>query len=97
MKQISEDIKKTVIQGIESLLPQSNIYVFGSRVLGTEKKYSDLDVAINNGSIISFLILSQLAEIFANSQIPYKIDIVDYQAVTDDFRKIIDGHCLKWK
>jgi len=52
------------------------IYLFGSRARGTEKIGSDVDLAIVSDNPLSEE-LALLREIFEESNLPYKIDIVD--------------------
>lgn len=58
-------------------LPKAEIYLFGSRATKTNKEFSDVDIAIKYEEIN----FSQLALIKFNleeSNLPYKIDVVNY-------------------
>jgi predicted nucleotidyltransferase len=69
----------------------SNVYVFGSRAIGTAKKYSDLDLAIDYcGQKIPFEVYAKLSISFENSLLPYKVDIIDLNLVSDQFKKVIN-------
>lgn len=87
---VSAAERELVVRLIRSLLPNARILAFGSRVRGEAKRYSDLDLAIDAGAPVSFERLAQLGERFAESELPYKIDLIDLNGVTDDFR----GHVL---
>ena len=70
-------------------------FIFGSRVNGTAKKFSDIDLCIDwvnsppeAGGIAS------LREDFDESSIPYIVDVVDYLKVSADFRQVIDANKL---
>lgn len=76
---------------LKSRLPQASVYVFGSRVTGKAKRFSDLDLAIDTGHKIDFKILEDLREAFSASDLPIRVDVVDYQGVSQAFRDIIDG------
>ncbi len=52
------------------------IYLFGSRARGTEKAGSDVDLAIISDTSLS-QDLAILREILEESNLPYKVDIVD--------------------
>jgi|GEM_PF-314565 len=65
------------------------IYVFGSRARGTVKKAADLDLAIDAGRKLTPREEAELKEKFEESDLPYKVDIVDLRAVSDAFADII--------
>ncbi|CAL7962988.1 putative protein adenylyltransferase MntA [Gammaproteobacteria bacterium] len=63
---------------------------FGSRITGKAKTYSDLDLVIMSEKIIDKKILYALEEEFAESDLPFRVDILDWQAIPDSFQKIIN-------
>lgn len=71
-------------------VPDSTVWAFGSRATGRAKQYSDLDFAINGGKPLGIDLTAQLAEAFAQSDLPYKVDIVDWITVSESFRKAIE-------
>lgn len=57
--------------------------IFGSRALGNYKKGSDIDITIQ-GNNITFKIVSALsAKLNEELPIPYNIDIVNYNTITN--------------
>ena len=74
---------------VQQYLPQACVWAFGSRVKGTARKTSDLDLCVDNKAPLSFEALATLRDAFSESNIPYKVDIVDWQTVDDSFRAII--------
>ena len=63
----------------------------GNIPASTAKKYAHLDVAIDvNGAPLSDSILADLNEAFDESELPYKIDMIDWNSITDSFRKHIE-------
>lgn len=70
--------------------PDRIVWAFGSRATGRAKQYSDLDLAINGGKPLGIDLAAQLAEAFAESDLPYKVDIVDWSAASERFRKAIE-------
>ena len=75
---------------IKSLPEDIKVFVFGSRAKGTNKRASDLDLAIDAGRKLTKKELSNLENAFDESDIPYKVDIVDMQNISDSFKKIIE-------
>ena len=71
-------------------VPDCAVWAFGSRATGRAKQYSDLDLAINGGKPLGIDLAAQLAEAFAESDLPYKVDIVDWSTASDAFKKVIE-------
>jgi len=68
----------------------SKVYVFGSRADGTARKFSDLDLAIDfNGQKMPDSIKYELENFFEVSNISIRVDIVDLNAISENFKKII--------
>lgn len=82
-------IVKQILQ--KHLPPDAMVWVFGSRANGTPKKFSDLDLAIDVGKPLSSNLISNLASDFDESDLPYKVDIVDWQTINENFKNIIAG------
>lgn len=77
---------------LEKHLPANvRVYVFGSRIRGNAKKFSDLDLAIDfDGAPVSMAILSALSFDFEESDLPYKVDLIDLNTINSHFKKTIE-------
>lgn len=76
---------------LRAVLPATaRVYVFGSRALWTTKDGSDLDLAIDAGRKLSREESVDLADAFEESDLPYKVDVVDLHDVSDGFRAIVE-------
>jgi predicted nucleotidyltransferase len=76
---------------LQKHLPDRTVWVFGSRVTGRAKKYSDLDIAVLGDRPMSIALSAAVYEAFSESDLPWKVDVVDW-AITDAwFRAIIEG------
>lgn len=85
-----DEHRRIVVAILQSLLPAGTaVWVFGSRVRGRARRHSDLDLAIDAGRILTLDETAQLREAFAESDLPYCVDLVDWRAVGDDFRGMI--------
>ncbi|GGF87856.1 nucleotidyltransferase domain-containing protein [Cysteiniphilum litorale] len=72
------------IHAILSLFPEIKTAVlFGSRAMGNYKEASDIDIALI-GKEINFKVLINLKDQFENSNIPYFVDLVDYQTIASE-------------
>ena len=70
------------------------LYIFGSRARGDAKKYSDIDIAIKSKDLTP-QITEKLKYIFENSTLPYEVDIVDLNNISENFKNIILGDLKK--
>lgn len=71
-------------------VPQHTVWAFGSRVRGPAKRYSDLDLAIISDTPLSIKTIGALIEDFAESDLPWRVDIVDWATTSASFRTIIE-------
>ena len=67
----------------------ARIWAFGSRVKNKAYKGSDLDLAIESTEKIPW---TNLDEAFTDAPLPYKVDVVELNAIKPDFQKIIHQH-----
>lgn len=84
---------------LNDCLPKnSKIWVFGSRAKFTTKRASDLDLAIDVGKPLTIKESCMLSDAFDESDLPYKVDVVDMQTVSEGFRSYIerDRVVLDW-
>lgn len=87
-----------IMQILQKHVPQYAVWAFGSRVKGTAKPYSDLDLAvITTEQALPLSVHAALAEAFSESDLPWKVDIVDWQLASPDFRRIIESHYIVFK
>lgn len=69
--------------------PDKKVLVFGSRVKGNIKPHSDLDLCIMNKEPLTFETLAYLKEAFSESDIPIRVDIVEWANITPAFQAVI--------
>ncbi len=73
-------------QSIHHWLPGVIVWAFGSRVIGNAKEFSDLDLVIHSDHPISLEILGQLKHELSESDLPFKVDLVDWSLLSKEFR-----------
>ena len=66
-----------------------DIFFFGSRVNGSFRKESDIDVLLKGIAPIDLGILSLVKEELEESDIPFKVDILDYHRCSKKMLKNI--------
>ena len=64
------------------------VFLFGSRATGTNRKWSDVDVGIVAGQKIAGDKMVEIESELSESDIPYLVDVVDFQSVNPDFAKV---------
>lgn len=74
---------------LASRVPDAEVLAFGSRVSGTTQDYSDLDLAIVAEDRLPLRILAHLREDFDESELSFRIDVLDWQAISEEFRNVI--------
>jgi type I restriction enzyme S subunit len=80
---------KLVRDVLTQMIPGVRVCAFGSRVTGKAKRFSDLDLAIMGNEPIATSLLYQIKDAFEESDLPIRVDIVDWHQIGDDFKKII--------
>ncbi|MCF6179780.1 MAG: nucleotidyltransferase domain-containing protein [Geopsychrobacter sp.] len=72
------------------LVPDLEVWAFGSRVRGTAREFSDLDIVLITASVLPLAVKADLVAAFSQSDLPFKVDIVDWSVTDAGFRKIIE-------
>ena len=74
---------------LSELIPGMTVWAFGSRVTGTAREYSDLDLALMTTEPLPLSVKADLVACFSESNLPFKVDLVDWACTSDNFRNII--------
>ncbi len=70
------------------------IFLFGSRARGDNSRFSDVDIGFLSDVDISKRLIF-LREIIENSNLPYKVDIIDLSENTD-LLKVVLKEGVRW-
>ena len=81
---------------IKRYLPDTKIYLFGSRARGTNNPGSDIDIALDNNGPIDWSILGAIKEEISDSDIVLFVDVVDMYDVSDEIKKQIMRDGIPW-
>ena len=73
----------------EYLPPDVNVWVFGSRANWTAMDSSDLDLALEGDSKLGRKTMVALEDAFEDSSLPYTVDVIDLNGISDSFRRIV--------
>jgi virginiamycin A acetyltransferase len=80
-----------LIQNVLHKYPYT-FYAFGSRIRGTHKKFSDLDITFKEA--IKSSVQCEISSDFEDSDLPFEVDLVDYNHLTDKFKNHIKSSML---
>ena len=87
------DLEARHLATVQALLarhvPECEVRAFGSRVKGTAKPYSDLDLALVGPAQIPADRLAALREALTDSELPIRVDVLDWHGIAENFRQII--------
>ena len=70
-------------------IPDTEVWAFGSRARRQARPYSDLDLALITQRPLSLEQLANIAYAFESSDLPIRVDLVDWAAASEAFRAII--------
>jgi predicted nucleotidyltransferase len=90
----SEDFLKKLLK--ENLPADSRIFLFGSRAAGGHSRSSDIDIGVISENLDKKVII-KLKEIIDESFVPFKVDIVDFSKVDEDFKQKALRRIVQWK
>lgn len=80
---------------LKSILKQAGVkfYIFGSRTKNKHKKFSDIDLCYKEP--LSRKLLVKIKTELSESNIPYKIDIIDWNKCDPGFQDLIKDDLLE--
>ncbi len=89
------DLEPRHLEAVRKILhahvPDLTVRAFGSRVCGTAKPYSDLDLVIMTAAPLPMSVKVRLEDAFSESCLPFKVDVLYWDEVAESFRKLIEG------
>jgi predicted nucleotidyltransferase len=68
-------------------------YAFGSRAKGTQRPLSDLDLCFMEN--IPWNVRSHIDEDFEESDLPFTVDVVDWNSCSEDFKAKIKNDLIQ--
>jgi predicted nucleotidyltransferase len=71
---------------LRRLVPDRQVVAFGSRVKQTAKRHSDLDLCVMGETPLTLRQIGELEAAFAESDLPMRVDVVDWTTATAAFR-----------
>ncbi|MEM7737354.1 MAG: nucleotidyltransferase domain-containing protein [Deinococcota bacterium] len=72
----------------------ASVWVFGSRTTGRARPFSDLDLVVQADAPLSLTQQTTLANAFEDSDLPFKVDVLDWHMLTPKFQRVIIDQCV---
>ena len=85
---ITSDQRELILGLLEDYLPNVTVWIYGSRIKGTTRAQSDLDMVVFtvHGQEAH---VSNLKEAFEESNLPFRVDLFRWDEVPENFRATI--------
>lgn len=74
---------------LRKLVPDYEVWAYGSRINGTGHAGSDLDLVIVGKDKIGWQQMAKLKAAFEDSNLPFSVDVLDWNAIPDNFKESI--------
>jgi type I restriction enzyme S subunit len=86
---LAPDQWRIVLDILSRHAPARPVWAFGSRAKGGAKPHSDLDLAIITDQPLTLAMQAALADAFAESDLPWRVDIIDWSTASDPVKAVI--------
>ena len=93
----ADEYKKQLIDIIQKQIPDSKIYLFGSRARGDHSETSDIDLAVYTKELISIPTMATIQEDINRANIPFFVDVVDANHTSKVLKMIIEEEKIPWQ
>ena len=87
---ITTSQRKTILEMLKRYLPDTAVWAYGSRVKWTSRSESDLDMVVF-ASPDQKRQVSDLKEALEESDLPFRVDVFEWDEVPEGFRKNIEA------
>lgn len=91
---ITPEERAIVLRILNEIVPDREVRAFGSRVTGKAKPFSDLDLAVMGDEPLPLETRAQLDEAFSESDLPWKVDVLDWAQTEQGFQEAIKENSL---
>ncbi|MHB8091907.1 MAG: restriction endonuclease subunit S [Syntrophales bacterium] len=90
MIDLRSDFLDTLKRLLAEIVPDCEVRIFGSRYNWTATDASDLDLALVGPGKLHWKTLARLKAALEESSLPYRVDVLDWRAISPEFQKVIE-------
>ncbi|MEA1962033.1 MAG: nucleotidyltransferase domain-containing protein [Bacillota bacterium] len=87
------DLESSYLEMIKEILsehvPECKVWIFGSRVKGRARRYSDIDLVIIGKEKLDWHRMEALRDALSESDLPYMVDLLNWHDISESFREVI--------
>ena len=96
--QVPDRDREAIVRRLAPMLCGHNarLRLFGSRARGDAGDRSDIDLATVAAEKLPADLLARIREVLEDAPIPFRADVVDYQATSPELRQAIDREGIEW-
>ena len=91
MIHVTDEEMEIILDILNNFAKDCEVLVFGSRLKGNHKPFSDLDLAFICKEDLGLRRVSNIEYEFSESNLPYRVDVVNYNRASEKFQRIIDS------
>lgn len=92
MLNLEQRYQDIVMDVLNSHVPDMEVWVFGSRITSRYKPHSDLDLVLITRQPLDNRIMFALKDDLQESELPVRVDVLDWQQISESFRQLILQH-----
>lgn len=81
-----------ILEQIELYVPEATVWAFGSRVKGSHRPASDLDLAVLCDKETAKKQLPKLNDVFIESDLPFKVQLLDFNRLPKNMQENIKNN-----
>lgn len=91
MLNVSAEELHQVKEILNKFVPWCEVRAYGSRFKGTNRKFSDLDLALVGTEKLDWKLLCDVRLAFEESELSFSVDVLDWHAISEEFREVISA------
>lgn len=92
-KKYVDQIKKILWQHLDKT--RDKAFIFGSWAIGDNRKFSDIDIGIESKKSLPAGMIGRLQAAFEVSDLPYRVDVVDFNIAGKQFVQVAKNKIIK--
>lgn len=80
---LTDDQRRMVCDVLDQVIPDAEVWLFGSRATGRSRPFSDLDLLIASPARLTWTQRAALRDGFEASDLPFRVDVVEADGLAD--------------